>query len=702
MATMVLSAAGSAVGGPIGGAVGSFLGRQVDRNFGNGSRGRLTDLRAPSSQYGDLIPAVVRRMRVAGVVLWSATPVATATVSKSGTGQGSSVSFAYGLSSGRVERIGRVWADGRLIRDGEGRQEIPFDMRLHSGDEDQPSDPLIASILGEDRAPAFRGIAYVMFENFDLSSFGNRLPLITVELTAEGDRSNAEDIVRKGLELAGLSASEQHELEGYALAGDDQATALAPLFDAFAPAFAYDSKGWTMAPSATEHIIDPRLWALSGKGRGAVEPAPHEKPTKISIRYFDPTIDFAAGEKSARLPGQERLSRIELPAAMSGDQAKAAAFEQLARAGDVAAQSWLRLPLSFSHIRLGDKLSCEGMPGQRFVVAEKVLKAGEFRLRLRREAVSVNAIPTEAGGVSDAAMLEREPLTVALVELPGAMFDSEPEVAVLASGGHHPFQPLPVSISMSGSEQKVVTANVPTPPGKLLMSLPAAASGLLDRRSVLEVRFDQDPILLSCDEAALLAGANLLWVNGEFIQFATAEPLGGGSYMLSCLIRGLFDSETIVPHRTGSPVLLLDPAAITRLKTGHERIGSAISARVHGPDGMIAEAGITIAGLAARPWSPDHVNVNLGQDGLRISWTRRCNEGAPWLDHVDAPLGASTEKYSVSLFGALSGSLQLRTDVPSVSIDTPALVALGPRPWRLEVRQLGDFAASKPRIHVID
>jgi hypothetical protein len=53
---------------------------------------------------------------------------------------------------------------------------------MHRGDEDQEADSLIASKEGgSDDAPAYRGTAYVLFENMPLARFGNRLPQLNFE-----------------------------------------------------------------------------------------------------------------------------------------------------------------------------------------------------------------------------------------------------------------------------------------------------------------------------------------------------------------------------------------------------------------------------------------------------------------------------------------------------------------------------------------
>jgi hypothetical protein len=74
MATIAFGAIGSLIGGPIGASIGTLLGRQVDGVvFGNGNRdsGRLKDLTATTSTYGEAIPRVFGRMRMPGSIIWS-------------------------------------------------------------------------------------------------------------------------------------------------------------------------------------------------------------------------------------------------------------------------------------------------------------------------------------------------------------------------------------------------------------------------------------------------------------------------------------------------------------------------------------------------------------------------------------------------------------------------------------------------------
>ena len=55
-------------------------------------------------------------------------------------------------------------------------------MRSYTGSESQTPDPLIVAKEGADNAPAYRGLAYVVFERLPLADFGNRIPQLSFEV----------------------------------------------------------------------------------------------------------------------------------------------------------------------------------------------------------------------------------------------------------------------------------------------------------------------------------------------------------------------------------------------------------------------------------------------------------------------------------------------------------------------------------------
>ena len=201
MATLVLGAVGAGIGGSIGGSVlgmsaavigraaGSAAGRVIDQVvLGRGGepveQGRVDRFRLNGASEGAAIPRVFGRVRVGASVIW-ASRFRERRETTGGGGKGApkapkttqfrySISLALALCEGEILRVGRIWADGEeLARD-------TIQMRVHSGAEDQLPDSLIEAMDGE--APAYRGTAYVVIEDLDLTPFGNRVPQFSFEV----------------------------------------------------------------------------------------------------------------------------------------------------------------------------------------------------------------------------------------------------------------------------------------------------------------------------------------------------------------------------------------------------------------------------------------------------------------------------------------------------------------------------------------
>ncbi len=69
--------------------------------------------------------------------------------------------------------------------------------RVHPGTEDQLPDPFIEALEGPGQSPAYRGVAYVVFEDLPLDSFGNRLPQLSFEVIRPSpDPGSMEQLVR--------------------------------------------------------------------------------------------------------------------------------------------------------------------------------------------------------------------------------------------------------------------------------------------------------------------------------------------------------------------------------------------------------------------------------------------------------------------------------------------------------------------------
>ena len=212
MAALLLSVAGQAIGSAFGpaGAVagrlaGAVAGSFIDRSLFGGETiqrsregPRLADLDVMASSEGAPIPRVYGRARLSGQVIW-ATRLQEEIVTRSettgggggkggGGGGGSpavtttTTTYSYfgnvavGLCEGPIGHILRVWADGKPL------DLLGVTCRIYNGGEAQDPDPLIVAKEGAGNAPAYRGLAYVVFERLPLGHFGNRIPQLSFEV----------------------------------------------------------------------------------------------------------------------------------------------------------------------------------------------------------------------------------------------------------------------------------------------------------------------------------------------------------------------------------------------------------------------------------------------------------------------------------------------------------------------------------------
>ncbi|MEM9969562.1 MAG: glycoside hydrolase/phage tail family protein [Pseudomonadota bacterium] len=215
MATIILSAVGASVGASIGGSVlgisaaalgraaGATIGRVIDqRILGSGSPaievGKIDRFRLTGASEGAPIAQVHGRIRVAGQVIWASHFKEKSSTSGGGGKGGPSqpetttysycISLAIALCEGTITRVGRVWADGMEIAASD------LNMRVYHGTETQMPDPTMEAIEGIGQVPAYRGTAYVVFEDLALGQFGNRVPQFTFEVVRTGDGDPAEHV----------------------------------------------------------------------------------------------------------------------------------------------------------------------------------------------------------------------------------------------------------------------------------------------------------------------------------------------------------------------------------------------------------------------------------------------------------------------------------------------------------------------------
>lgn len=712
MATLVLTTIGTAVGGPLGGALGALLGQSIDaRLFApKGRHGpRLDDLRVQTSSYGSAIPRIYGRMRVSGTVIWATDLVEHRNRQSNGKGRGSTTTYSYSLSmavalsSRPLLRVGRIWAEGNLLRGADGAFKSPVTFRLHHGDEDQPVDPLIAAAEGGE-APAYRGIAYALFEDFDLSPFGNRVPLLTFEVEADdgavlltqplGDLLGDAMAVEPGIALAGC-----------ALAAESREAAIA----GFAPLMPVGripgEAGWRMgedgaqAPAVLGEAVRGQREEMLG-GDASV-------PQQIILSTYDPARDFQIGTQSARVAGGSApAERLALPLALDAATSKALAGELALRARTT--RQSMQWPQGFAALGLPPSHRVQ-LPGASAVsrVVERRIEGAAVTLTLSEERVAIGGtVMADSGRALTSPDLATGMTRAALFDLPairtGDMADGR---LVLAAAGGPGWRGARVRARASAGAPLVDLGTIGQAAmlGTVEATSPALSPGSIDLRGEIIVQVPGDGAqLVDASDADLIAGANLAMAGEEIIQFGKAEPLGAGRWRLTRLLRGRLGTGDAAGQQTGGEgFAMLDDAALMGVALQIGLAPLAIGGEIW-VEGVADTAPLILAvdtfGRARRPLAPVHLRCEWQQDGgLLLRWTRRSRSGADWVDGIDAPLDAREERYRVTL-GAGSDTDVREPGQSSLLLPPAEVIAWravgGPLPYA--IAQMGDVSVSLP------
>ena len=712
MATLILSTVGSAVAGPIGSAVGAVVGYGIDQVIfvpkpRHGPR--LGDLSVQTSSYGAPIPKLFGTMRVAGTVIWATDLRERRSSSGGGKGRPKLISYTYSadfavaLSARNVRAIHRIWADGKLLRGAAGDFKSQTGFRFYSGDEDQPVDPLIASAEGIADAPAFRGTAYALFEEFQLEDFGNHIPSLTFEVEADAGPVPIGSIAR---ELSGgaVAAGATPPVAGYAATGDSVRSAIEALAEML-PLSLSDAGDVLVlgAPAAPPVSIDADDRSAPTE---IVRRAEGSVPAEVSLAYYDPARDYQTGlQRAARGSASQRSDRRSLAAALSADAAKSFAEQRLAALLAARASAKARLRWRRAGVRPGATVTLDGAAAGVWKVDRWLLGPMTVELELTRlpAAAPASAAGTPGRSVGDPDLIHGA-TALRLYDLPLPVERGGLWLFAMAAGTMAGWRRAALLASFDGGaswSEAGATAG-PAVLGHARTALAAGSAAMFDDKSSVEVELLHDGMWLeSRSDQALAGGANLAVIGAELIQFGCVDPLGNRRFRLGRLLRGRRGTEwAIAGHAAGDEFALIGAEAIVSLEAPSSAAGSEAQVLASGiGDAQPASANRQIVGETLRPPSPVHLKAMAAANGdLLVQWVRRSRDGWTWPSGSDTPLGEELERYRLTIAGA-GRARAVETVQPSYIYTAAERAADGNAgPLALSVVQIGTHAASRPAV----
>ncbi|MCU6455857.1 phage tail protein [Sphingomonas sp. A2-49] len=711
MATLVLTTVGHVIGGPIGGALGALAGQAIDARLFRGAARegpRLTELAVQTSSYGTQIPKLFGTMRVAGTVIWSTDLIETRTASRGGKGQPGTntysyaASFAVALSARPIIGVRRIWAEGKLLRGAAGDWKGRTGFRLHPGGEDQAVDPLIAAAMGA--TPAYRGIAYAVFEGMQLADYGNRIPSLTFEVEADAGPVVSGDVAAA---LAGeVSARGGTMLGGFAASGASVRGVLETLS-------VLDGGWWQPEGGRLVRRDDdgPALGVVDAgiSGAGRRRTVASDAPREVTVAHYDAARDYQIGVQRMRRSGtRERVERIELPAVLDATVAKGVAAALIVRGEAERTRRRVGLGVDGLAVAPGAIVTIAGEAGRWRVASSSVVGLATTLDLVPLASGPAAAMPASSGIVLGApdVVAGRTVLIVAELPSPPDRLLSGPRVSMLATGEGAGWRQAALLYSLDDgtSWMSAGASAAPATIGRIETPPVPASSLLIDRRSRIVVALLRADMALGDADAAGLAGmANLALLGDEVIQFERAEPLGGGRWALSGLRRGLRGTEAAIGTQSaGDRFALLEDDAIAAIDLPPAAIGRRVRFLASGVGDIDAPAAaeLTPGGASVAPPSPVHVGAHVDDTGaLTLGWIRRSRRGWGWNDGIDVPLAEEAEAYRVTIVSSDGVERSIATAVPRLTIgaaERPSGRAM------VRIVQQGTFAASLPATLILE
>ncbi|MEK6542290.1 MAG: phage tail protein [Pseudomonadota bacterium] len=717
MATLVLTTIGTAVGGPIGGAIGALLGQAADaRIFAPpGRKGpRLSDLRIQTSSYGSAIPRLLGRMRVSGTVIWATDLTEHRNRSGGGKGRPSttnysySASFAVALSSRAIEDVGRIWAEGNIFRGQDGTFKSTVGFRLYRGGEDQPVDPLIASAEGVANCPAYRGLAYAVFEDMDLSPFGNRIPSLSFEVIGDAGVLSVGDVVADALDGPSLVAATP-VIEGAVQVGSTRREAVSALLRLVPVQSDVVTGVWQVGESETPVHSIGEAANSDGRARERIHYAASDKrPTQIALGCYDPLRDFQSTVQMARVAGGNgAVERIDLAIAASAGSAKAIVGTLAGVAAEASAQRERPSGFAALAVPMGARAAFEGKNAR---ITERKIEGAQMLLTLD-EAPPLLWRDAGAGDGGRSILAPDQAIGTSvgnILDLPAwneGGFGFIGGLSLAAAGSGAGWRGAVVEVSASaGALPTHIGPISPTPVlGMVAAVFSAAQAALLDTAGWIDVDLLRDDMALTnAPDTDLLAGANLAMAGDELLQFGRAEPMGNRRWRLSRLLRGRIGTDdAMLALGAGQAFTMIDAPSLLPLPSvvGLNSVGAGGQVALSGPGDTAAVVVPILSGArASRPLSPVHLTREWASDGaLILKWIRRSRNGFIWADGVDVPFDERFEHYRIAISSGVSMA-EMTSETPTMTLSSVRIAE-----WRavaahitIAVRQAGESGDSPP------
>lgn len=568
-------------------------------------------------------------------------------------------------------------------------------MRWYVGDYDQLPDSLIEGDVGAGNAPAFRGIAYLVIENFDISKYGG-VPTFLANLE-NMDITTLEELADSYCERVGVepqdkdfSAFANQTLRGLIVQNPTAPRQTLEISGAPYQAQFFETvdgqlKGSYLGTASVVTIDEDDQGMTEGDSVSGGEQMSKTEfsladdiqlPRQLSVTAFNPFKGHETTTQTAfRMTGFSRgVETINLAMALSPDEIRLAAEYLLFKRHVERESASLRLPWKYCYLDP--------------TAIVQVVRGG-ITHRLRTVAIT-GAVPgllecdyiadeqgvysqtvggTSGGGYTPPTVsspVVTFPFLMDTVTLQDADYSTPGFYAAMAPVSDGSWAGAALYRDRGAGYALVETFLAPATAGVASGALPDADPAVWDETNTITVDlYGTTATLESATETQVLAGANAAMLGDEVIQFRTATQVGGYSnrWALSGLLRARRGTDYATStHAAGERFVLLDGAVIF--------VGNDISDKGVARNYKGVTSGFAIADTAPTSftWNAgsstplsvvDVAGVRDGSNNLTVTFQRRTRTGAAaWETGGTAPIGEDSLSFECDI---LSGATVVRT-----------------------------------------
>ena len=650
---------------------------------------KLSSLDPPSSEYGRSIPKIYGTSRVNGNLIWARNLREQKNEESSGgKGFGSTTTtttysyfgtFAILLCEGEVE-LGKVWVGGKLIYNPSARESqtqaangrLNQYITFYNGSDSQQPNSTIQAKEDVENTPAFRGKAYLVFDDLPLEDFGNVIPPVSAEIRSEITR--LEDVVKDICKGAGINpdlveAEElDDEIRGLQIPQDGESyrEALESLQKAYF-FFGYQLGNKLVFRKYERPKITANLPDLAAHQFGSERPddfkeirvPPEELPAKLSLSYLNPNKELQLDSLS--IERQRYLNNNEISIAskitFEAGQAKTIAYKLLS-------QIWIRRR-KFEDIVLPPSWAGVLSPGE--LIAVPVTDSAAVVIQITRIEIGANLLVKIKGvfyGIDDVrarsydidiptstsisqpnyTIIEKERDTeITFPSLYGAASNIILDIPIINSLYSNPYAVWvsvvpPVSdwrngviyvAQGSGSYTPFVPAPFAGTNGRVTSLIPPSRTDLIDKATTITVELDGGQ-LSSVPEESFYRLEVFGIFGDEIIAWRDTTLIAPNTYELSYLIRGAKGTNYFVDkHSVGERFVLLQGtgANLNFIGNNSSSLYQTFNFKTITDASQLGSTTpdlITYHGNALKPYSPSHLKYKkLSNGDFLISWRPR-------------------------------------------------------------------------------